>query len=163
MPLRRDQASPPGERSSGRRPPRRHWAVALALGTLMACATERPFIWVQDLPSSADNGSVIEPRDTILVAVRNQAALSGEFVVGDHGEYSQPTLGTIHVGGKTTDAVVAELQSSLTGLLIKPEVTVSIVKIAAVRVNVVGEVKTPGSYSSPGVAGSWRRWRRRAG
>ena len=35
---------------------------------------------------------------------------------------------------------------SLTGVLVKPEVTVSIVKIAAVRVNVVGEVRTPGSY-----------------
>lgn len=145
MPLRRDSQASPGERSSLlRRPP--IWVVAAALGTLISCATERPFLWVQDLPISPDNGAVIEPRDSILVAVRNQPALSGEFVVGDHGEYAQPTLGTIRVGGKTTEAVVAELQSSLTGLLLKPEVTVSIVKIAAVRVNVVGEVKTPGSY-----------------
>ena len=67
-------------------------------------------------------------------------------MVGDRGEYSQPTLGAVSVGGKTTATVVAELQSILTGVLVKPEVTVSIIKIAAVRVNVVGEVKTPGSY-----------------
>jgi polysaccharide export outer membrane protein len=89
---------------------------------------------------------IIGPRDLILVSVRNQPALSGEFTVGDHGEYSQPTLGTISVGGQTTDAVVAELQSRLKDLLVKPEVTVSVLKLATIRVNVVGEVKTPGSY-----------------
>ena len=116
--------------------------VAAGLG----CGTEHAFRWVQDLPVSASDGTTIEPRDTILVSVRNQPALSGEFLVGDRGEYSHPTIGTVSVGGKTTATVVAELQTSLTGVLVKPEVTVSIVKIAAVRVNVVGEVKTPGSY-----------------
>ena len=110
------------------------------------CVTEHAFRWAEDLPVAASDGAIIEPRDTILVSVRNQPALSGDFVVGDRGEYSQPTLGAVSVGGKTTGTVVAELQNSLTGVLVKPEVTVSIVKIAAVRVNVVGEVKTPGSY-----------------
>ena len=121
--------------------------VALTLGTAaLGCVTEHAFRWVQDLPVTPIDGTTIEPRDTILVSVKNQAALSGEFLVGDRGEYSQPTLGTVSVGGKTTAAVVAELQTSLTGVLVKPEVTVSIVKIAPVRVNVVGEVKVPGTY-----------------
>jgi polysaccharide export outer membrane protein len=122
-------------------------AAALTLGAAaLGCVTEHAFRWVQDLPDAPGDGATIEPRDTILVSVKNQPALSGEFVVGDRGEYSQPTLGAISVGGKTTTTVVAELQTSLTGVLVKPEVTVSIVKIAAVRVNVVGEVKTPGAY-----------------
>jgi len=121
--------------------------AALTLGAgALGCVTEHAFSWVQDLPVVPSDGAVIEPRDTILVSVRNQPALSGEFVVGDRGEYSQPTLGAVSVGGKTTGTVVAELQTILTGVLVKPEVTVSIVKIAAVRVNVVGEVKTPGAY-----------------
>lgn len=121
--------------------------VALTLGAAsIGCVTEHAFQWVQDLPIVPADGAVIEPRDTILVSVKNQSSLSGEFVVGDRGEYSEPTLGAVSVAGKTTSAVVAELQNSLNGVLVKPEVTVSITKIAAVRVNVVGEVKTPGSY-----------------
>jgi polysaccharide export outer membrane protein len=120
--------------------------VLVSTLAVVGCATESPFLWVQDLPISPDNGATIEPRDTILVAVKNQPALSGEFLVGDHGEYSQPTLGTFSVGGKTTASVTSELRNSLNGVLAQPEVTVSIIKVAPVRVNVVGEVKTPGSY-----------------
>jgi polysaccharide biosynthesis/export protein len=122
------------------------WVAALTLVFGVGCATEGSFVSVQDLPMSSEVPGLIGPRDVILVAVRNQPALSGEFPVGDHGEYSQPTLGTIAVAGRTTDAVVADLQGRLKDLLVKPDVTVSIVKTATVRVNVVGEVKTPGSY-----------------
>jgi polysaccharide export outer membrane protein len=115
-------------------------------GAFVGCATESPFVWVQDLPLAGDTQGIIGPRDTILISVRNQPALSGEFPVGDHGEYLQPTLGTISVAGKTTEAVVADLQGRLRDLLVKPEVTVSVIKTATIRVNVVGEVKTPGSY-----------------
>jgi polysaccharide export outer membrane protein len=116
------------------------------LVSLIGCATERPFVWVQNVPMAVDSQGTIESRDTILISVRNQPTLSGEFPVGDHGEYLQPTLGTITVAGRTTDAVAADLQGRLKDLLVKPEVTVSIIKIAPVRVNVVGEVRSPGTY-----------------
>lgn len=144
MPLSRDQVAA----QSGRSSLQIAVIAALTLGAaVLGCGTDHAaFRWVQDLPVAPADGATIEPRDTILVSVKNQPALSGEFLVGDRGEYFHPTVGTVSVGGKTTTAVVADLQNSLTGVLVKPEVTVSIVKIAAVRVNVVGEVKTPGSY-----------------
>lgn len=121
--------------------------IGLALGaSALGCVTEHAFRWVQDIPIVPGDATTIEPRDTILVSVKNQPALSGEFVVGDRGDYPQPTLGAVSVGGKTTAMVETDLQNRLTGVLVKPEVTVSIVKIAAVKVNVVGEVKTPGAY-----------------
>jgi polysaccharide export outer membrane protein len=120
--------------------------AAVLISISSGCATERPFVWVQDLPPQAEPQGIIGARDVLLVAVQNQPALSGEFPVGDHGEYLQPTLGTIQVAGRTTDMVVADLQARLKELLVKPEVTVSIVKIANIRVNVVGEVRTPGTY-----------------
>jgi polysaccharide biosynthesis/export protein len=120
--------------------------AAVFLSISSGCATGRPFVWVQDLPPAVEPEGIIGPRDVLLVAVQNQPALSGEFPVGDHGEYLQPTLGTIQVAGRTTDMVVADLQARLKDLLVKPEVTVSIVKIANIRVNVVGEVRTPGTY-----------------
>ncbi|HXJ23277.1 MAG TPA: polysaccharide biosynthesis/export family protein [Polyangia bacterium] len=112
----------------------------------VGCASQQPFVWVQDMPVSLDSAAIIQPRDTIRVVVRDQPALSGEFVVGDQGEYSQPTVGSVAVGGQTTDAVASDLRVKLTGVLARPEVSVSIAKIAPIRVNVVGEVKAPGSY-----------------
>jgi polysaccharide export outer membrane protein len=110
------------------------------------CATDRAFVWVHDLPLPEDGQPLIGPRDTIAVDVRDQASLSGEFAVGDGGDYRQPGLGPIHVEGRTPAAVVTELEERLKLLLVKPQVTVSLVRMGPVRVNVVGEVRTPGTY-----------------
>ncbi len=123
------------------------WGTAcLALALTVGCATEGHFVWVDDIPIASQNIEAIEPRDTVVISVKNQPALSGEFVVGDHGNYLQPTLGTIPVAGKTTDAVAKDLEERLKNIVVNPEVTVTIAKMASIRVNVVGEVKTPGSY-----------------
>jgi polysaccharide export outer membrane protein len=121
-------------------------SIALAVVAVAGCVAESKFVWVGDLPVVVESAETIAPRDTILVSVKNQPALSGEFVVSDHGEYLQPTLGTISVAGRTTDVVTADLQARLKDIVVKPEVTVSIAKVASIRVNVVGQVKTPGSY-----------------
>jgi polysaccharide biosynthesis/export protein len=136
------------ERSAGR-VGWRALAMGLALGAVLGCASQRAFVWVQDVPVWQENPATIQPRDAIAVVVRNQPALSGEFVVGDQGEYSQPTVGAVSAGGRTTEAVAGELSTRLKGVLAEPEVTVSIAKMAGMRVNVVGEVKTPGSFELP--------------
>jgi len=120
--------------------------AGLTMALTVGCATESHFVWVTDVPIVTQSAETIEPRDTILISVKNQPTLSGEFPVGDHGNYSQPTLGTIPVAGKTTDAVAGDIERRLNGVVVTPEVTVSITKLASIRVNVVGEVKTPGSY-----------------
>jgi polysaccharide export outer membrane protein len=118
-----------------------------ALTTLNACVEQRPYVWVNDLPKgTVEPAGAIEARDTLLVIVKNQTALSGEFVVRDDGGYLQPTLGNIPVAGKTPEVVAAELAARLKDIIVLPEVTVALVKVAAIRVNVVGEVKTPGAY-----------------
>jgi polysaccharide biosynthesis/export protein len=118
------------------------WTVASGV---VGCV-ESPFIWVANLPSASDAQPAIGPRDTLLVLVRNQAALSGEFVVRDDGAYLQPTLGNMQVVGKEPAAVAAELKVRLNGMVIDPDINVSILKFATARVSVVGEVKTPGLY-----------------
>jgi polysaccharide export outer membrane protein len=120
-------------------------AIPLLACGLGACA-ERPFVWVTDLPVAAEERAVVGPRDSILVVVKNQAPLSGEFVVRDDGTYLQPTLGNVMVAGRDPVAIASDLQARLAGIVTSPEVTVSIVKAAPVRVNVVGEVKAPGAY-----------------
>jgi polysaccharide export outer membrane protein len=120
-------------------------AIALLASVLGGCA-ERPFVWATDLPVPAEDRQLVEPRDSVLVVVKNQASLSGEFVVHDDGTYLQPTLGNIPVAGREPAVIASDLQSRLAGILANPEVSVSIVKSAPVRVSVVGEVRNPGSY-----------------
>jgi polysaccharide export outer membrane protein len=124
-------------------------AAGLALLLLVGCAgSDRPFVWVNDLkpdaPANVD--ATIHPRDTIAVVVANQPSMSGEFVVHDDGGYMQPTLGNVQVVGRLPAEVAADLQARLKDMVVNPQVTVSVVHIAPIRISVVGEVKTPGSY-----------------
>lgn len=119
--------------------------AALATG---CAAPERPYTWVHDLPgvSRINGDAVIHPRDTIAVVVTNQPALSGEFIVHDDGTYLQPTLGNIGVVDQLPDKVAAVLQERLKDMIVNARVTVSLVRVAPIRVSVVGEVKAPGAY-----------------
>ena len=77
------------------------WQTAcLTVALTVGCATESHFVWVEQIPVANQNIEAIEPRDSIQISVRNQPTLSGEFLVGDHGNYSQPTLGTIPSPGR---------------------------------------------------------------
>lgn len=125
------------------------WLLPLTLLALAAggCPRQQPFVWVNDLPlPGAPGDRLIEPRDTLLVDVRNQKELSGEFVVRDDGHYQQPTLGSIRAAGLTVAQVGRTVQDRLQGIIVEPQVTVSISKPAPVKVNVVGQVRTPGAY-----------------
>jgi len=119
----------------------------LATVALVGCATEGPYVWAANLPPVADQSDgLIHPRDTVVVSVRDQAAMSGEFVVRDDGGVLLPTIGEVTVSGRTPESVRAELMLRAASLVVHPLVAVSIAKVAPIRVNVIGEVKTPASY-----------------
>ena len=126
-------------------------AIAL-LGLLLlavgqGCAHDERFTWVEDIPLQASAGqAVIHPRDTVLVEVGKQPTLSGEFVVRDDGHYTQPMVGSIEVAGQTTSQVAMTVQNALKAVVVSPSVSVWITKVRPIRVSVVGEVKTPGTY-----------------
>ena len=124
-------------------------AAVLLLVLTMAggCAHESQFVWVQDLLAVPEPASpTIRPRDTILVEVAAQPSLSGEFVVRDDGHYLQPMVGSIQVADNTPAQVARSLEGRLKDLVVAPVVSVWIVRNTPIRVGVVGEVKTPGSY-----------------
>jgi len=107
----------------------------LAVVSLGGCV-EHPYVWVNDLPRSTELPGTIEPRDTLLVLVRNQTALSGEFVVRDDGAFLQPTVGNVQAAGKRPEAVAAELAARLKDMVVVPEVSIAILKVATIRVDV---------------------------
>jgi protein involved in polysaccharide export with SLBB domain len=123
--------------------------LGAALGALVltsACPAQKPFVWVNDLPVAASAERLIEPRDVLFVDVRGQKELSGEFPVRDDGSFNQPSVGSVRAAGLTTHQVAASLRQSLEGVIVNAQVNISISKPAPIKVNVVGQVKTPGSF-----------------
>lgn len=146
---------PSSRPSSAAAPSRRARAALLAAATWLTtlgaagCAGERPYVWFRDLPQAAavaGAAEVIHPRDLIVVHVRDQPTMTGEFVVREDGGYLQPVLGNVIVAERTPAQVAAELTQRLATIIVHPQVTVSIARSASARVNVVGEVRTPGAY-----------------
>jgi polysaccharide export outer membrane protein len=122
--------------------------VCIQFATALAgCVAEKPFVWIADLPVTPTKGEgLIQVRDMVVVVVRDQVALSGEFAVRDDGGVLVPTVGEVAMGGRSPEDVTAELRTRLAALVVKPQVTVSISRVAPIRVHVVGEVKAPSSY-----------------
>lgn len=124
--------------------------VGLLLASGLAsfgCARQAPYVWARELaPAAGQSQPTIGVRDTILVEVKDQPTLSGEFTVREDGHYGQPQVGSVFVRGLTPAQTASLLKARLTGVVIDPQIGVWLVKIAPVKVNVVGEVKTPGTY-----------------
>src|SRR3954465_7304670 len=121
-------------------------SVAVSL-TALACAPTGPYVWADSLAQPPITPEpVIQARDTLLVDVRNQTALSGEFPVRDDGHYLQPMVGSVHVEGLVPSSAAALVTGLLKGVVVEPRVSIWVSKPAPIRVNVVGEVKTPGIF-----------------
>ncbi len=113
----------------------------------LGCSHNGSYVWVEDLPAKNRNSEpVIHPRDTLLVEVQKQPTLSGEFVVRDDGHYSQTMVGSIRVADQTPSQAAAAISVALRDIVVAPVVSVWISKTTSIRVSVVGEVKTPGTY-----------------
>jgi len=121
--------------------------VVLALG----CATPQPFVWAGRLPAPDEGASQfrIGPGDEIYVLVADQQALSGTFTMGPDGSYVQPVVGNISLNGLTTKEAAQQLTARLSGILVRPQVTVSVTKRRPIRVSVLGQVQKPGRFELP--------------
>lgn len=110
-----------------------------------ACGSQRPFVWVKKLPPAEDVVR-IEAGDTLAVAVKNQSDLSGSFQVLENGAYAQPVVGQIPVAGLTEAEASKRLADLLSGIVVDPQVTVTVTTRRPVRVAVLGEVSQGGQH-----------------
>jgi polysaccharide biosynthesis/export protein len=130
------------------------WLRAVSLPALLAvtsCAPPQPFVWASRLGKPDDQQAVyrIGPGDEIYVLVADQQALSGTFVVGPDGGYIQPVVGNVAINGLTTKEAAQQLTARLAGILVRPQVTISVTKRRPIRVSVIGEVQKPGRFELP--------------
>jgi polysaccharide export outer membrane protein len=118
---------------------------------LASCAPPQPFVWASRLGTPDEQASVyrIGPGDEIYVLVADQQALSGVFTIGPDGSYIQPVVGNVSLNGLTPKEATAQLTARLAGILVRPQVSVSVTKRRPIRVSVIGEVQRPGRFEMP--------------
>lgn len=126
------------------------WSSVL-LVVAAACAPPQPFVWASRLGKPEEQTATyrIGPGDEIYVLVAEQQALSGAFTVGPDGGYIQPLVGNVVINGLTTKEATQQLTARLAGILVRPQVTISVTKRRPIRVSVLGEVQHPGRFELP--------------
>lgn len=120
----------------------------LAAG-LAGCASSQPYVWIHQLPVSEGEPYRLQPGDRITVVVQNQTQLSGDFEVRNSGGFLQPLVGEIKVAGMTLGEAAKAIADQLDGIVVDPEVTVVVLAPRVLRIPVLGEVRTPGTYEIP--------------
>jgi polysaccharide export outer membrane protein len=123
-------------------------AMLLACCGLLACASEKPYVWAQQSRTAVDwePGGPIRTGDRIYVLVRGQDQLSGEFEIRADGSYVQPIIGAIRVSGKTPRQASQLIKQRLRGIVERPEVEVAALSPRPPTVSVLGQVTEPGRF-----------------
>ncbi len=114
-----------------------------------ACASSGPFVWIDEMPPLPPEPYRIAVGDRIAVTVTGQQQLSGEFEVLPTGGYIQPLVGEIMVNDVALPEAEEMLRQRLKGIVVNPQVSISVRTLRTLSINVLGEVKTPGAVQVP--------------
>jgi polysaccharide export outer membrane protein len=96
-------------------------------------------------------GYVVGPGDELDVQIYGAKNGNLRLIVGRDGRVSVPQLGPISVGGQTFESAQAQLESSIERQIIGVHVSVAMGDIRTIRVFVLGDAKSPGSYTISGL------------
>ncbi|MEQ1727566.1 MAG: polysaccharide biosynthesis/export family protein [Vicinamibacterales bacterium] len=94
---------------------------------------------------------VVGAQDVLAISVFDQADLGGKYAVDADGTFTFPLLGRVKVGGLTLRGVEDLLRKGLAdGFFKNPQISVAVDQFRSQRIFVVGEVRSPGTYSLSG-------------
>jgi polysaccharide biosynthesis/export protein len=112
-------------------------AAWLVLGFPMTIAAQRS-------PAGAGGGvnPILQPGDLVRLKIWREPDLSGDYRVDENGVTVFPKIGPLPVSQLSTDSLKSLLVSSYSVYLQNPAVEVTFLR----RINVLGEVKSPGLY-----------------
>jgi len=121
--------------------------IRYSLPALSAVAVVSLSLLFCPLARAVQQDYTIGPQDRLKIEVWDNPDLSREVSVSLTGTFTFPLIGEVKADGLTTDQVRRELVRLLAdGYLIDPQVTVTITEYRSKQVNILGEVKNPGTY-----------------
>jgi polysaccharide export outer membrane protein len=124
---------------------RRRWSRALAIlggvaiGGALPCLAQMPVV-----PAASPAPYRIQVNDVLEFLFFKNTELNQVRTVGPDGEVSLQLVGSVRVGGRTTDEIAEELTTRYSKDLVEPQVTVAVREFSGLKVYVGGEVNTPG-------------------
>ena len=94
-----------------------------------------------------DDSFVIGNDDLLAINVWKEPDLSQKIQVRSDGKISLPLLGEVQATGLTPLQLQQDLTVRLRNFITKPQVTVMVEQINSKKINILGQVGKPGSYS----------------
>jgi protein involved in polysaccharide export with SLBB domain len=82
----------------------------------------------------------LRPGDAVRLEVKDEPALSAQFLIGHDGALMLPLVGSVAVAGRPFNEVTSALQDAIAKQLVSPVIRVT----PLVRIAVLGEVRSPG-------------------
>jgi len=90
---------------------------------------------------------VLGPGDQLIVDVYGDTQRSEQLTVSPDGDVNVPEYGPIHVAGLSVSAAQSKVRSSLGTYYESSDIKVTVGQTRTILVNVMGEVKAPGTYT----------------
>jgi len=106
-------------------------------------------------PAFAQQPYLLGPGDIIKINVFKNPDLSIDARVSESGTISYPLVGSVAVGGITPSAAEHKIAQMLKdgGFVLDPQVNILLTQALGNLVSVIGEVNTPGRYSTEAAGG----------
>ena len=90
---------------------------------------------------------VLGPGDQLIIDVYGASQESMSLTVSPDGDITVPDFGPVHVSGLTVTAAQSRIRSKLGSYYESSSIKASLGQTRTILVNVMGEVKTPGTYT----------------
>jgi len=89
---------------------------------------------------------IVGPGDVLTITIWGQSVTEASATITPEGELVLPGVATMAVAGRTLRDVKADVRSRLGALYRNSEVSVVLTSLRRIRVNVLGEIASPGAY-----------------
>ena len=90
---------------------------------------------------------VLGPGDQLIIDVYGDTQKSEQLTVSPDGDVNVPDYGPVHVAGLYVSAAQSKVRSKLGTYYASSDIRVTVGQTRTISVNVMGEVKAPGTYS----------------
>ena len=102
-------------------------------------------------PTKADPArmeTILGPGDVVRATVFQNPDLTVEARIAEAGQINFPLIGAVTVGGLTISVAEKRIETLLRegGFVLKPQVTIQVVRTLSSQVSVLGQVSKPGRY-----------------